>query len=338
MEFKQDQVKGLEAALAAKPELPGSLATGDIFYWNGTALAKVPVGDEGETLQIISGAIAWGEPVASGLLTIDDAVDFGTGADGAVTYSSNTTITSDVLGTTVVINSGVTVSVGWNSSEGRPAVLRATTSITNNGVIACNGINGSGSTAGAGGATSGGSSAGGAGGNGTNPPTAGNGGNGGGGRGGPSFSANGGSYQRAGGLSQPFPLPLDLSDLPLLGGGGGGGSYSISGTPYYGGGSGGGGGVYLLAPTITGTGTIRANGAAAQGSVSFAVGGAGGGGGLLIVCRSLGTSLVFEAQGGKNTHRPTDDAGGDGVICIACEVLPSAPDAKGVVIGIEVKP
>lgn len=221
---------------------------------------------------------------------------YGDGSDGAVTISSNTTITRNMCYTTLTVQSTFTLTTAR-------FMVSASSGIVNAGTIQDNGNSGSGSTAGTALVTnfySGNNSAGGAGATnavGTSAAAAGSNGGGSGGTGG-SGGANAGG---AGGTASVAPTNgsiLSHNALPWIfggfqgqakigggGGGGGGGSNNASATG--GGGGGGGGTVCLSSPSINNlNGTIRANGGAggnASGSAGDAGGGGGGGGGLVVL-------------------------------------------------------
>lgn len=293
-------------------------------------LKQIKPGAEGTVPVVQSGVLTWvpladlgiggGEPS----MTIDDGTDWGTGTDGAVTYSGTSTVTADVHATTIVFQSGCVVSVGWNTSESRPAIFRATTSITVDGSVTASGSAAGASASGVGGA--GGASLTGAGGGagvGTASASGGtssrpssdgsgtaggavNGGAGGsvsslhgGGRGGrgATFGGNttilpgeGGNAPKVVVLSPPATM-AELIEYADSGGGGGGGAATSNGVTgnASGGGGGGGGGAFLAAPTITvsGTGSITADGgagSAGQGTTGGGGPGGGGGGGSVILC------------------------------------------------------
>lgn len=83
--------------------------------------------------------------LASSVVTTPMKLFFGTGADGSVTISSNTTLTRDMHYTNLTINSSIVLSTGGYR-------IYVSGTLTNNGTIRNNGSNGSGTTAGAGGA------------------------------------------------------------------------------------------------------------------------------------------------------------------------------------------
>lgn len=218
--------------------------------------------------------------------------------------------------------------------------------------------------AGGGGAGAGGSGVGGNGSPGSNSVgTAQGGGGGGGGAGGASTAANGGnggggnsSAASTRGVINPARLVFAPETMPVVawstgaigsvsssggggggGGGGAGGSGGAGGNGNTGGVGGAGGGFWWLgSPTLTGTGTIRANGAnggngangvaaaaATNGGGGGGSGGGGGGGGGIIVqkTRTQGGSLTITANGGTGgslgsgaAGNGTGSAGGNGNI------------------------
>jgi hypothetical protein len=244
------------------------------------------------------------------------------GSDGTVTFdgtstvlgmaptSSTYTLTRTIMPQNMTINSGVTI-----KTNGYLVFVQQT--LTNNGTIANNGGNATGlggalyapgnflsaSNEGGDGLQASGQvgsnslgafgGAGGAGGAGTGAHT--------GGAGGTMATATGAQ----GGLSIPrmwgwwwAGTSLDhLSSHQAAAGGGGGGGDS---TNYGGGGGGGGGWVVVCARTITGTGTIEANGGNGFTPTVGNCGGGGGGGGGMVCAwyESLGGSQTLEANGG----------------------------------------
>ncbi len=234
--------------------------------------------------------------------TLSNQHIFGNGATGAVTISSNTTLTADVYYTTLTVNNGFTLTTAGYR-------VFASVSITNNGTITATGgaggvgqneaLTGTGGTAGAttgagffsastagkAGGTGGNGANGGAGTAGTNVTTsfgpAGVGGGAGGGTGGGATGGAGGG----GGTTDSKTIPRNATEILIMhdfsqstppqyitgaGAGSGGGGAGSGGFGCGGGGSGAGGGILLLSsPTIT-------NGAA---GVISANGGAGGNGG-----------------------------------------------------------
>jgi uncharacterized repeat protein (TIGR01451 family) len=120
----------------------------------------------------------------------------------------------------------------------------------------------------------------------------GGGGNGGaGGLGGNSWSSN---LARGG---EPGAAVANSATRLVLGGGGGGGSRNNS-TGNAGNGGAGGGIVIIRAGTITGTGSVRANGVAGTESENDGAGGGGAGGSVLVTADSGGLgSLTIQARG-----------------------------------------
>ena len=278
-------------------------------------------------------------------LQINDATDFGNGANGAVTYSSNTTLTSDINATTVTVNQGATVTLGWNTSASRPARIRATTSINVIGTVSVVGTDATSSGGGAG-APSGGSS--GATANGTSNPQS----------SGASLSNSlGGKGARAGGVfsrmpgdggvitSRPLEFVPAVSNLlagsfngTVVKGGTGGGAGGSSGSAgNIGGHGGGGGGVALLAaPLISGGGTITASGgkSTTSGIGSIGPGGGGGGGVIILVARYVSPSLELTTVGGESLPAAiasqSGGPGSSGALVICSENFSESPNWLGV--------
>ena len=284
-------------------------------------------------------------------LQINDATDFGNGANGAVTYSSDTTVKNDVNATTITVNQGATITLGWNTSANRPVRLRATTSINVIGAVSVAGSDAYGSGGGAG-ALAGGSS--GATANGTsNPQPSGTslsnslGGKGGQGGGQSTFSRSaglGGAISSR--LSEFSPSVSELlvgllSGSLLKGGSGGGAGGSRSSGSNIGGHGGGGGGVAILAaPSISGGGIITAAGgkgsAPASDSSRKGSGGGGGGGVLVLVSRYVSPSLTLTAAGGAaipfDYYSPlnTGHFGNPGSLLVCSEKFADHPNWEGV--------
>lgn len=339
----QTQLDALVTALGGK-QAAASALTNLVALAASIGEGQAVVGDGSGGYEAAD--IGGGAPV----LEIDSATDWGNGSDGAVTYSSNTTLTSDVQATTLVVNSGVTVSVGWNSAAGRPALIRATTSITVDGTISARGSDGgpgSSGNPGAGGASlTGGGGGGGARSAGTplgaagtsgRPSSNGSAGSTGyvGGAGGPGDMAtggvggatSGGTVPGAGGSASPSMTDTLVSPADLWvsrgGSGGGGGSANTSNYTVGAGGGGGGGTVLLASPviTISSTGSIDARGGA--GGVGFSMsspdGGGGGGGSVVLLTEDLTIRGAILVTGGAvDTVSGTGAvAGADGSILIA---------------------
>ncbi|WP_407569075.1 Ig-like domain-containing protein [Deinococcus altitudinis] len=152
---------------------------------------------------------------------------------------------------------------------------------------------------------------------------------GGGGAGGGAGGQGGNAWQSnatVGGLGGT-PAPFGVSQIVLGGGGGAGNSNDGTGTPAAGfasSGAAGGGAVMVRAGTVSGTGTITANGAAANNTVAQDGSGGGGAGGSVLVVSpaALPTTLTVNARGGTggtNTgggqpHGPGGGGGGGAVV------------------------
>ena len=100
-----------------------SYTVGDILYASSTsALAKLGIGSTGQVLKVASGIPSWAaDSNAGGTVTaIKLAADSGTGTDitasGVFTFDGGTNITTEVSGTTVIINSSATTNVGTVTS------------------------------------------------------------------------------------------------------------------------------------------------------------------------------------------------------------------------------
>jgi len=231
---------------------------------------------------------------------------------GLVPSSSVYTLTRDIwLATGSVINSGVTIkTAGFR--------IFCQGNLVNNGTIQSNGNAAAANVAGAALAYTGTISA-------TTVGTAGGAGGTGAGAAGTNGAANGlggaggvggaSAVPNAGGAGGTVTAPAATVLLPytialaaqarLLSGtayvvpvaGSGGGAGGGDGTNNSGAGGGGGGIVVVVAQTISGTGTISANGGAggAANATGNSAGGAGGGGGLVIV---ISASVVSNAQSG----------------------------------------
>ena len=261
------------------------------------AQGGVPTGgSDGQVLGYSSSAPAWIDVRPSDILIVETS-EFGTGADGAVVFSSDTTITSDLHATTLIIDSGVTVSVGWNSSEGRAAAIFATTSVTVNGHLSADG--GSGHDASPEDGAGGSSLTGGGGGGGrqrysTSTP----------GPGGisqrPGADGSDGTSAQGGVINASNRVLLgSFSDLLVvdLAGSGGNGGTPPKGGDVGGGGGGGGGTIYLISPILLGDGILSANGGniSRSGSLHPRVGEAGG---IVLCAESISANLLIEARPG----------------------------------------
>lgn len=246
---------------------------------------------------------------APNALTMADIGFFGTGADGAVTWSAPTNLNpaTNYNYTTSVLDASQTLSV---SSVNSPLIIRSTGNVTINGTVDLDGKGGAGGTAGVDTGSTGS-----AGGNGTDgaslftgivaPGGGGGGGNviGGGGGGGASFktagsngtTGSGGTSGSAGsGGAAPSAAELammaNLLSSVMCGGGGGGGGGSGNGNGMVGG-NGGGAMIWFIGGNLTlGNGSvIRCRGTAASGGTGTGSGGAGGGAGGMIIIIVKGT-------------------------------------------------
>jgi hypothetical protein len=264
---------------------------------------------------------------------------YGDGSDGVGHITGNTTLTRDMYYTTLLIDTGITLTTGNFR-------IHCTGTLTNNGTIELDGAstttNSAGTFRGAGGsyavAASGGNGsnggAGGAGGSITGGTTSGAIGGDGGAGGGAGANAGGAagtagrpSASMGGYRAVPRIFNSVLNgisgntagaSLPLRPGAGGGGGASAGGGGVGGGGGSGAGWVVIAAPTVDNTsGSIHANGGnGANGTSSgagAAGGGAGGGGGVVVVATGNLIGTTPTASGG--THGTAVNggvAGGDG--------------------------
>nr|WP_235998361.1 Ig-like domain-containing protein [Hymenobacter sp. BT559] len=158
-----------------------------------------------------------------------------------------------------------------------------------------------------------------------------------GGRGGNNFSGN----QAIGGEPGASFSVATSSRLVMGGGGGAGTTNNNSGTPANGpasSGAAGGGIVLLRSGTITGTGTILANGGDANSSTVDDGGGGGGAGGAILITASSTSTLTLNANGGTggNTNPATTSGphgpgggGGGGVIFTTSGVTATLSAAGG---------
>lgn len=125
----------------------------------------------------------------------------------------------------------------------------------------------------------------------------GGGGNGGtGGYGGDSWNTN---FSDGGAGGSPFPATIDRI---AMGGGGGAGSRNNSdGDTLASSGAAGGGMIFIRADSLTGTGTMTANGTAAYIGTANDAGGGGGAGGTIVVLAANGgeSGLTLQANGGR---------------------------------------
>lgn len=237
---------------------------------------------------------------------------YGDGHDGAAVYSSDTTLVRDMYHTDFTVNAGVNLFTNGFR-------IHFTGTATVNGTIDRSGNAGVGTTIGAAlaaqvlggsgaGGTAGGTTAGGAGGA-TTSTVGGLGGSGGAGSGNAGGAAGTVTNPTAavGGTDVLFivgrgSLGRDVAGTLLTGGSGGGGGGG-SGVALSGAGGGSGGGIIVLSgKTLTGTGTIRANGGAGgNGALVGGGGGGGGGGGAIVLITdndTTTTSLTIQVNGG----------------------------------------
>lgn len=251
----------------------------------------------------------------------------GTGVDGDVTITTNTTLSGIKRYNNFTINAGVTVTI----EQGKPLIIFARGTVTINGIIdgdgkgALGGISansGANGDCGSGGGGGGGYSGAGANGGpsnylGENRP---------GGSGGSMGNNNGGAGSSLSNLKR-FMYEIGLT------GGSGGGAGGIGNTGVSGAGGNGGGVIIIVAPTIivASGATIKANGAngangVGGGSASSYGGGGGGGGGLIYAqaksYTSTGTIQVNFGTGGTDDGSNNGAGGNGGAGVIDVEILP----------------
>lgn len=327
--WRTDPSKSLEDLKNALID-PGSAERGDVFYTGASGLARLAHGAVGQML--VSGGHGadprWGSVMGCLL---------GTGADGDVTISDDTTLTADVFYDNLTVNNGVTLNTG-----GYRVFVRGT--LTNNGTIQRNGNDGGNGTSGAvgsggaaltttmlGGSTAGGGAGGGPGGN-ISYAYGGAGGKGGTGDG---AGSNGGS------VSAPPVTSFQLSELVYLllmrtsepgssiyhiYGGSGGGSGDTSAGCCGGGGGSGGGVVWIACNELVNNGTISADGGNGgngyTGGGGASGGGAGGGGGLVVlIYGSKSVAGTIQAAGGSGGAKGGGGISTDGASGSAGTVL-----------------
>jgi len=269
----------------------------------------------GQTLVATSGTAAtWQTPPYVGNL-----LPFGSGVDGDVVIAVNTTLGRDMYYNTLTVNVGVVL-----NTRGYAVYVRGAAVI--NGAVSSNGNNGGNAASNTAGAAGGGAPPGtlGGGGNGAagrsnnGSGTAGSavsnavggaGGDGGaggnsgasGGAAGAPSAANGGR-EFVTGRTNPFTRLRIITEDTVISGGGGGASGGTDNTNSRasGGGGGGGGVVLFAAMTISGAGSISANGgnAGAPFTVGVVGGSGGGGGGVCYVVTTSITGVSVSANGG----------------------------------------
>jgi uncharacterized repeat protein (TIGR01451 family) len=153
----------------------------------------------------------------------------------------------------------------------------------------------------------------------------GGGGNGGtGGFGGDSWNSN---LSTGGAGGSAFPATIDR--IAMGGGGGAGTRNNSDGDNQASGGAAGGGMIFIRADSLTGVGTLTANGAAAYNGTANDAGGGGGAGGTIVVLAANGgeSGLTLQANGGRggnawqseaytlaNRHGPGGGGGGGAVL------------------------
>lgn len=145
---------------------------------------------------------------------------------------------------------------------------------------------------------------------------------------GPGLAAWGGDYRDPVGGWGGYPLNIAPETRIFFGGGGGAGDSNNNSNLA---GGTGGGIVYVIAPNITGTGTIQSNGSDALNQLANNTGvgndapSGGGGGGTVIVKGTVASSLTLNAKGGKggdqayivNESEGPGGGGGGGYIAVA---------------------
>lgn len=238
----------------------------------------------------------------------------GTGQDGVVTISVNTTLTRDMYYESLTVNSGIRL-----TADGYRVFVRGL--LTLNGTISHNGVA---ATNVLGGGLGGGSPTTTNGGNGTSESSIGNyhGGAGGAGGTGPGGSAGSGGTlaiwgEISGGSRTLAGMPQALTGRiitgsNIVGGGAGGGAGAGSGTQAGGPGGAGGGVCMVVAARLAGTGTIEAKGQAGSNTANNNSGGGGGGGGgvVVLVSTTLTNPYTLDVSGGTGgTGAGTGGAG-----------------------------
>lgn len=259
-----------------------------------------------------------------------------TGADGAFSPTTNTTLTLPANGvfnfTTINIPAGVTVTFARNAAN-TPVTLLATGNVTIAGTINLNGGSGGNGAVGTSSAPNGGLGGpggfdGGDGADGITSTTGGAGLGSGGGAGGQSpHGAGGGSFGTAGGSGGSGAIAPGATYgiaalLPLIGGSGGGGGGAPFGITAGGGGAGGGAILVASSGTITFTGTITAIGgkgadATFGNSREASAGGGGSGGAVRLVANTLtgsgGSITVTGGSGGFRSGAAQENGGSGGI-------------------------
>jgi hypothetical protein len=248
-----------------------ALTTGDIVA--GQMIAVLFNADQSRFELVGSGSSGGGATDATGAASL---MLYGDGSSGAVTYTLNTTLTSDVLATTLNVSAGVTINMA-----GYSIFCNGLATIGAGSVFINNGNNASGATAGLGAP-------------GYSVPAGSRGSSSNGGPALPALANSGGvggtgsyiSYTTAASLTSRkilHTLTFAFANLTTsyAGGGGGIGGINQSSGPWGNGGGGGGGGTILLALyQITGSAfTMQAMGGNGGAAMTTNCGGGGGGGG-----------------------------------------------------------
>jgi hypothetical protein len=259
-----------------------------------------------------------------------------TGADGAYSPASNTTLTLPASGifnfTTITIPSGVTVTIAKNAAN-TPAILLASGNVTISGTITVTG--GVGGALGRPGPGGPGGFDGGPGGDGVTAAMAGAGLGPGGGLPGTNCVGSGGSYATAGVVgsinctTSPAAAPTYGAPAlrPIVGGSGGSGGSAPNPPGAAGGAGGGGGGALVIASsgtlTLNSTGQIVADGAVGSaGNGLNALGGGGGSGGAIrLVATTLVSNGYLYARGATTVSQAGAGTGGLGRIRLEAYTL-----------------
>lgn len=245
----------------------------------------------GGTLDVgtVSGPVTVNQATAGNLnaLTIGGipVSTFGTGVDGAVTISADTTLTRDMNYTALTVNAGVKLSTGGY-------MIRVTGTLTNNGTID---NSASGTVPGAAGSLSGGAPTVGTG-AGMSPVSATI-------EGGAGGSAAAGGQASGGVTVSPLTTSYPLVQGASMSGGASGAVATIS--PGTGQSGAGGGVVYVAASSVAGNGTVSAVGGAGSASTpgtGSASAGGGGGGVVAVLCHSIAGQTLTTAGGAGATE------------------------------------
>lgn len=276
----------IETSDVGAADFPGSYpSNGQLSFTeiSGPVTLTGPVTVEQATPSSLNALTIGGIPVST----------FGTGADGAVTISANTTLTRDWNYTDLTVDAGVTLSTGGY-------IIRCTGTLTNNGTID---NSASGTTPGATGSLQGGalgvSTASAA--NGLSPSSA---------------TIEGGSGGSTGSYSGGVTIAPLTSSYPLvqgasMSGGGSGSATAVSPASAF---SGAGGGVVLIAASaVTGTsGVVSALGGNALTESAGGTAGGGGGGVIGILSNANPSGLTYNVNGGTGSSNGSTDTSYNG--------------------------